>query len=193
MISISHHSSSALYTAMLLTHVLTPTSEVLSVLPPLLMQHWFVLLKYNWKYVYIIIATSLEVWFEWTSFSVLEKFHQIHWVGGVLVLSMVFAHWCYFGAGLITLVFLREKEEPTNHDKVGRLRQMKSVCFTYDPDELSLSSEGELEEGCKQVTETNHTAGDTFDYREVMSLKFARSEAQSEAKFLKFPETPDDK
>ena len=177
---------------MIVTHVFTPTPDVLSVLPPLLMQHWFVLLKYNYKWLYIIIATSLEVWFEWTSFSVLEKFHKIHWVGGVIVLSMVFAHWCYFGAGLISLVFLREKEELTSHDKVRRLSQMKSVRFTYDPNELSLRSE-EMEEGCDQVTNTNHNAVNTSDRSKAITLKSARSEAEAEAPLVKFLETPNDK
>ena len=175
---------------MIVTHVLTPTPDVLSVLPPLLMQHWFVLLKYNYKWLYIMIATSLEVWFEWTSFSVLEKVHKIHWVGGVLVLSMVFAHWCYFAAGLISVVFLRENEELTNNDKVRRLSQMKYVRFTYDPDELSLRSEDAMEEGCNQVTHTNHNAVNTSDRKEAITLKSARSEAESEAQFVKFLRTP---
>lgn len=134
--NVIHHSSSTLYVTTLLFHVVKPTPDVLSVLPPLLMQHWFVLLKYNYKNSYIIIVSILEVWFEWASFSSLESYHKQHWVGGVICFSMLAAHWCYFGAGFISLIFKRERAEviATNLDHVHKFQEMKSVrCLHYDP------------------------------------------------------------
>lgn len=61
--TVAHHSSSALSVTMVLFRVLEPTPAILSVLPPLLMQHWFVLLKYDYNVFYTAIVTILEVSF----------------------------------------------------------------------------------------------------------------------------------
>lgn len=117
-----HHSSAAISLAALLSHVLPPTREVLAVTLPLLMQHWGILLKYNYNLAYVVIEVVLEVWFEWNAFSCIENLHELHWMGGVMVASMLFAHWCYFLSGAINLAFNRESEEATYHnDTVKRM------------------------------------------------------------------------
>ena len=77
-------------------------------------RHWIVLLKYNYKTQYIVLEIILEFVFEWAAFSSLEKCYDISWIGGVIILSMVFAHWCYFGAGILNVLFMREVDEVTN-------------------------------------------------------------------------------
>ena len=84
--------------------------------------------------MYIIIEILAEILFEWTVFSSLESLHQLHWTGGVMLGAMLFAHWCYFGAGAIALVFSREKPIPTNSDNLNRIKRMTSVVL--DPKEL---------------------------------------------------------
>jgi len=136
--TVIHHSSSTLFVTMLLLRVTQPTPAALSVLPPLIMQHWFVLLKYNYHWIYVAIAVILEVWFEWTTFSILEKVYQQHWVWGIIVLPMLFAHWCYFGAGGVSLLFL-------DKDTGGE------SSLHHTPAELeSLDME---EEGCNEIGE----------------------------------------
>lgn len=118
-----HHSSSTLYVAMIASHVMPPTPDLLSVCLPLLMQHWFVMLKYGYKWPYIIIVTVLEGYFEWTMFSVYERVWALHWIAGVRVPSMLFAHWCYYLAGILRLLFVRE----ATHVRDNTLLTMKST------------------------------------------------------------------
>ena len=85
------------------------------------MQHWIVLLKYDYKPGYIILETIIEIWWEWTAFSVLETVHEYHWVGGMAIFSMLFAHWCYFGAGLFALFVVKVPvDEEDQEDAVSR-------------------------------------------------------------------------
>ena len=98
---------------------------------PITYRHWFVLLKYDHKLLYIILEILVKIWFEWTAFSSLESIHKLHWLGGVILGGMLFAHWCYFGAGAIALVFSGEEAIPTNSDNVNRIRRV-SMVGTYD-------------------------------------------------------------
>lgn len=88
---------------------------------PLVAQHWIVLLKYNYKLLYIVLETILEMWWEWTAFSVLEIVHEYHWTGGVAILSMLFAHWCYFGGGFLALFVTKAKGDRRDYTLGGRL------------------------------------------------------------------------
>ena len=93
--SLSQHLTNFVPTFVLcsqVSHVLPSTRDVVAVILPLLMQHWFVLLKYTHKRVYIVIEVLIEVWWEWTAFLTLEAISKLHWVGGVILLSMLFAH-----------------------------------------------------------------------------------------------------
>ena len=67
--TVLHHSASALYVASVVTGLLPTNRFVLQVTLPLLVQHWFVLLKYNYILAYVVVETILEVWFKWTAFT----------------------------------------------------------------------------------------------------------------------------
>ena len=98
-------------------------------------RHWIVLLKYNYKTQYIVLEIILEFVFEWAAFSSLEKCYDITWIGGVIILSMVFAHWCYFGAGILNVLFMREVDEVTNtmsHQIRKCSVTRKSALSTYE-------------------------------------------------------------
>lgn len=73
--------------------VINPNRDVLQSILPLVMQHWFILLRYSHKMIYVLVETLLEIWFEWSLFSSLENVDNLHWIWGVLSISMVFAHW----------------------------------------------------------------------------------------------------
>jgi hypothetical protein len=118
---------------------------------PITCRHWFVLLKYDHKLLYIIIEILAEILFEWTVFSTLESMHQLHWTAGVMLGAMLFAHWCYFGAGAIALVFSREKAIPTNSDNLNSIKRMTSLVL--DPKEIQKRMEIEGEE-----------SNDTFEF-----------------------------
>jgi hypothetical protein len=109
--TVVHHSSSALYVAMLVSHVIPSNRDVIAVTLPLVMQHWIVLLKYESNLVYIVLECIIEAWWEWTAFSVIVAVQELHWMGGIIVLSMLFAHWCYFGGGLFGMLLVKEVEE----------------------------------------------------------------------------------
>jgi len=102
--TVLHHSASALYVATVVTGLLPTNRFVLQVTLPLLMQHWFVLLKYNYNLAYVVVETILEVWFEWTTFTLIEFLHKSHWTGGLMATVMIFAHWLYFLSGLLGLI-----------------------------------------------------------------------------------------
>merc|ERR1712107_371061 len=55
-----HHSSSALYIAMILIKVYPSSRTSIEVVVPVLIQHWFVLLNYNFSTLYIVVETILE-------------------------------------------------------------------------------------------------------------------------------------
>lgn len=90
-----HHSAGAMYVAMILVQVLPSNRYTLDVTLPLVMQHWFVLLKYVNKWAYAAVMLVLEAWFEWMVFSYIEIMHRYHWTGGLIGSTMIFAHWMY--------------------------------------------------------------------------------------------------
>jgi len=102
--TVLHHSASALYVASVVTGLLPTNRFVLQVTLPLLVQHWFVLLKYNYNLAYVIVETILEVWFEWTAFTLIEFLHKLHWTGGLIATGMISAHWLYFLSGFLGLI-----------------------------------------------------------------------------------------
>jgi len=101
--TVVHHSSAALYIGAVVTNLLPSNRVVLQVAMPLVMQHWFVLMRYSNKVAYTAIEIVLEVWFEWTAITSLEVLHQAHWTGGIMVGSMLFAHWMYLISGTVGL------------------------------------------------------------------------------------------
>jgi len=107
-----HHSAVALLIGALLTNLIPPSRVVIQVSIPVLMQHWFVLMRYSDnQFAYCVIEILLEIWFEWNAFTTLEEVHQIHWTGGIIAGLMLFAHWIYFIAGGINLIVDAQKAQ----------------------------------------------------------------------------------
>merc|ERR1712211_97222 len=80
--------------------------------------------------LYIVVETILEVWFEWTVLSSLEALHNDHWVAGIVATSMLFAHWLYFIAGGLGLVFANNKNlsnEEISTSDISHLKHMKQL------------------------------------------------------------------
>jgi len=93
-----HHSAMALCVCFLLVGSIAPDRAVVSSTFILLVQHWFVLLKYVNSLAYSVMELVLEVWFEWMIFSQFEYFYPNHWSAAVAGASMIVAHWMYIVA-----------------------------------------------------------------------------------------------
>ena len=107
--TVIHHSAAALYVAAVVTTLLPPNRFVLQVTVPLMMQHWFVLLRYNYKLVYVVLVTIVEVWFEWTALTLISYFQKLHWAGGFIGCGMLLSHWLYYIAGALSLFVAKEE------------------------------------------------------------------------------------
>lgn len=105
--NVIHHSSAALYITIVLVQIIPSTRSSIEVVIPVLVQHWFVLLRYRYHHVYMAVEILLEVWFEWTVLSLLEELHKEHWVAGIVAASMLVSHWLYFIAGGLGVYFDR--------------------------------------------------------------------------------------
>lgn len=99
--TVVHHGAAALIICMLLTGVIPGSRHIYNPSLILVMQHWFVLLRYGNKMLYTVIELSLEVFFEWTVISEFEYFQSMHWVAPMAAASMLVAHWLYLIAALV--------------------------------------------------------------------------------------------
>ena len=80
-----------------------PERYIYDVTLPLLMQHWFVLTKYVNVWLYTVIELAMEVWFEWTVFSDLQRLEANHKVTAFAVVLMLIAHWQYLLSAALEL------------------------------------------------------------------------------------------
>ena len=78
-----HHGALALFMSLLLVSVIPPSRYVVIGSLVLIMQHWFVLVKYANVPVYAVIELALEFWFEWIVISEFQYYRSI------------FLHFCY--------------------------------------------------------------------------------------------------
>ena len=141
---------------MMVVHVLTPTPDFLTPGLPLLMQWFQHVIDFNYicitfwsnlcMYCVSNIGTGLIYW------SIITSCNTLFWilssklflVGSVLVsremvrdvlgwyvviISMVFAHWCYFGAGILNVIFMKGIDEVTTtmSDRIHRCSILKSM------------------------------------------------------------------
>ena len=129
--TVIHHSAAALYVAAVVTTLLPPNRFVLQVTVPLMMQHWFVLLRYDYNLVYFVLVTIIEVWFEWTALTLISYFQKVHWAGGLIGCGMLLAHWLYYIAGALSLFITKEDDPDGNSgdDTLERLKSFKHVSF----------------------------------------------------------------
>jgi hypothetical protein len=99
-----HHSSSCLLISCLHSGIVPITESILSCLLPLLMQHWFVIMKYHNKGVYTVIELLLEAFFEWEVFSNLQNLYGADWMVGLSACVMIFAHWLYLLSAVFDMI-----------------------------------------------------------------------------------------
>ena len=146
-----HHSAAILVIAALLTGLLPPERFVIESPLILVVQHWFVLLRYHFKPLYILIELLLEIWFEWIIFSRLEKWvYEYHLVGPMAAGIMLMAHWMYFVAGGLALLrgdFVSE----THVTEAFEMERVEMTALTIaqsaQDDMLVVEEEEELEGG----------------------------------------------
>lgn len=147
-----HHSSAALYITMVLVQIIPSTRSTIEVVIPVLVQHWFVLLRYRYLHVYIAVEILLEVWFEWTVLSLLEEVHKEHWVAGIVAVSMLVSHWLYFIAGGLGVYLDRSGIASQAGDKP--LRRLKTLRDLNAFGELDyLDDDTEEHEGIRFIAE----------------------------------------
>ena len=114
----AHHSAASLLICMLLVGVAKPEQSVFDCILILCIQHLFVMLRYFNKKVYIVIETVLEAWFEWSVLSNYESFLNNHWTVALAASVMLFAHWLYFAAGMLSLVGTPPESVSKNSSKL---------------------------------------------------------------------------
>jgi len=136
-----HHSAGAMYIVMLVTNILPSQRALIEVALPLVMAHWFVLLRYNYKLIYTVMLLIVEAWFEYTLFSNLEIIHQIHPVGGVMTAVMLLAHWMWLCTGILGLLSVeKDEQEDTNNNLVPiKLRRMSMAASIIQKDVIRMS------------------------------------------------------
>jgi len=109
--TIVHHTASAMLVCMIISGNIRPDQSIFEPVSVLLMQHWIVLVKYINKTAYCVVATLLEVWFEWEVFSNFEKYHANHWTLELLAGTMLVAHWMFFIAGGLSMIVNEKNHE----------------------------------------------------------------------------------
>jgi len=158
--TIIHHSSASLAVSALLANVINPNRDILQSILPLVMQHWFILLRYSHKMIYVLVETLLEIWFEWSLFSSLENVDNLHWIWGVLSISMVFAHWCYFVAGGISIMIpLFSSDAQPECDGMRRLSVLDARRKRMS-DMVDSAESGDNDDGKKDKFEESEIAAD---------------------------------
>lgn len=101
--TVVHHGAASLLIVMLLSGAIRPAQHIVNPILVLLMQHWFVLLKYVNTLLYTVLELALEVWFEWIVISELEEIFANHWTAALAANCMLVAHWLYLSGATLDL------------------------------------------------------------------------------------------
>ena len=99
----AHHSAASMLICMILANVAQPNQAIYDSILILCIQHLFPLLRYSYKYLYIIIELALEAWFEWSVVSNFEHFLNNHWTVALSASVLLISHWLYMLSGVIHL------------------------------------------------------------------------------------------
>jgi hypothetical protein len=138
---LSHHASSIMVICGLVTGLWPLNQLLVGGIFPVIVQHWFALLKYYGRWPYIAAMLIVEVWFEIEFFGGFSSLHDpnLEWT----LLFMMAAHWGMFFVGAIELLIeicewkswklssvdgnkLREKpEQPT--EEVAKIRRSSTL------------------------------------------------------------------
>lgn len=114
--TVMHHSASAMVVVMLHKKFLVLNQPLACVIMPLVMQHWFCLLKYKSVALYAIIEFTLEFFWEWEMFSNLQHFTGMSPFSWTTCLAMLVAHWLYWIGAILS--FLVGALDPDQQDIV---------------------------------------------------------------------------
>lgn len=116
--TVCHHSAASMLICFLTVGVIPADRHIVSTSLVLVMQHWFVLLRYVNKWVYSILELLLEVWFEWVVISDFEYIRSLHWTAAQAAAVMLTAHWLYLLAAVIELAQGRDDEVPSREENI---------------------------------------------------------------------------
>uniref|UniRef100_A0A6T7I481 Uncharacterized protein n=1 Tax=Attheya septentrionalis TaxID=420275 RepID=A0A6T7I481_9STRA len=134
--TVLHHGSASLLICMLLAGVLPSDRTYVNPILILLIQHWFVLLRYVHKVSYYVVMLATEAWFQWAVISDFESMRSIHWVGSQCAAMMLLAHWLYLNAAMIELLVRGQSDESEEGVLMRRLAQMDTPGSKEELDEL---------------------------------------------------------
>ena len=130
---ILHHSSSSLAIVGLATHLWPHHRGLTALCLPTIVQHWFALLRYHSRRLYLALCLSAELVFEWEvlgNLHALESIHREHIrFGRGVACTLLLAHWLYlFSGGLEMLagwrgggdaVYAAEQESQSKHRRTS--------------------------------------------------------------------------
>jgi len=100
----SHHTAVCLSISMALVGVARADRHTLNLVFLLIVQHWFVVMKYVNKTFYVVVELALEALFEWVFFSEFQYLVSNHWTVVLAGVLMVSAHWEYLLAASLDMV-----------------------------------------------------------------------------------------
>ena len=127
---ILHHSAASFAICGLVTHMWPHQRGMSALALPTIVQHWFAILKYQSKPLYLIASLLLEVVFEFECLSNLPRLHTNHqqdWLGRGVAATLLVSHWLYLTSGLFQMIHDtcfsrddRESELPTTSASTRR-------------------------------------------------------------------------
>lgn len=102
--TVLHHSSAAFLICFMCVGVIPPERAVLTVILPMIAQHWGVLIKYWSFHAYSVVMLMAEVLYEWETFASFEELYSLDVTVRHVAATMLLAHWAYMGAALLQFV-----------------------------------------------------------------------------------------
>jgi hypothetical protein len=99
-----HHSASTLLIVSVTTGREFLDRNLLSVTMPLVVQHWFVLLKYVDMNLYYTLELCVEAVWEWVMLHNLTQYPCVSWNGRLVGWAMLSAHWLYLFAAAVKVL-----------------------------------------------------------------------------------------
>mmetsp|Transcript_31074 Transcript_31074/g.71833 ORF Transcript_31074/g.71833 Transcript_31074/m.71833 type:complete len:595 (+) Transcript_31074:268-2052(+) len=127
-----HHAAAAFVVCNVITEMYLLTRPLLAIVMPLIVQHWFALLKYENRTIHDLVCVILEVVFEWETFGHLRALSSENGFDMTCrgtALTMLAAHWMFLLAGMLDVI-----------------RNLHICCEEHE--EFDLEEETFEEEGC---------------------------------------------
>ena len=125
-----HHASGVLFVVVVLVGLAPLNRPMIAASIPLVIQHWFVLVRYRNTLLYGLIMAGCEVFWEFELIASLPQFTNVNGIDRVvrpIAYLMLEAHWIYWVAGITR--FLLPESSTTLGDArpaLGRQRTIKN-------------------------------------------------------------------